>query len=182
MKKIIPFVCISLIIASCGSTEIPEDKTQLNLHYPHEHVVYLDATPMFAKTSEYVVYLKFNNPIVRVDMKEVVNFQQDSIYPQYRKNLFFDHPLASTVKDTTAFGPDLGNIMVLQYWDSTHVVDDIFNTPVQKITPGRKNAVFKNENNTGELSLPAGTFTDVYGNKSRKIHILYRKKKDKINL
>jgi hypothetical protein len=153
------------------------EKDELVLLSPKDSIVYYDETPEFIKDSIYNVILQFNHPIAQMAKSDSIFWKEDSLFPYFQKSLFFAKPFSDDKKENKNVNTKLDSLVALHYWDSTHAVDDINNPGTKLWAPNLDQVNIIDWTNSCELRIPAGTFTDVNGNKNKAIHIVYKKKK-----
>ncbi len=128
---------------------------------------------------DYIIELHFNNPVVKIDKKEPINVKFDTqpnksyvLLDYYFVSVFADGDVQKSIT--------LDTVITFSCWDSTIVKEDKYHPGTMisapeiryfRIGDGRK------KYNSLQLHLPAGTFTDSFGNKNEDMNLTFQKRK-----
>lgn len=171
------------------------------LNKTNNQVIYIDDAKLPLQTKEitnekgakekykYINYnLYFNNPITEVNLKSDLQLKAND---KICKSLIYGRPSANAlylkgrVENVKVIDGNMqwsDNVLCLSQWDSTNVIEDINNKGTMINAPliAQAQLALNNEeelNKVYELKIPAGTFTDFFGNKNEELTAVWRKRK-----
>jgi len=176
-KEIVTLVCIVVFFMSIGKAQEGSNKKELRLVYPSDSVVYYDETPEFVAANVYEIIFLFNNPIAKVDINKAMQYSENNGLPASGVIFYcVKAPLKDSLEEYIP-NTKLDTVIRLHYWDSTHYIEDPHNPGSIIYAPIYGSVSLFGDVNNCDLRIPAETFTDIYGNKNKAIHIMYKRKR-----
>jgi hypothetical protein len=166
---------MGVVFMSIGRAQEGSNKKELRLTYPKDSIVYFEQEHAFVKNGVYDVLLQFNNSIAKAETKKPVFLKLDNAFTWYQNILFFTNPHYYNGRMGNREDEKLDSVIAIHYWDSTITIENPNYPRDSVIVPTLMQITLTDDNTSCELRIPAGTFTDIYGNKNKAIHLMYKK-------